>query len=163
MISSKRQGMLFSSLVSFIGWLIPLGCEHTSSPRGRPGDILELRVKDHSLRVEVASDDLSRRVGLMDRKGLPENEGMLFVFRQPAAQAFWMKHTYIPLSVAFLDDNGKILQIEDMQPKDETNTVSKNPVRFAIEVNQGWFQKNGIGVGDTFAEFVEALRPFRGS
>jgi hypothetical protein len=99
----------------------------------------------------------------MERTSLPENDGMIFVFRYSTAQSFWMKNTYIPLSVAFLDDNGKILEIEDMQPKDETSTVSKSPVRFAIEVNQGWFQRNGIGSGDAFAGFADALRPFRGS
>lgn len=154
-----------SSWFSLVGWLAVCGCEPSppSPLRGRPGDTLELKIKDRTLRLEVACDDLSRRVGLMERTSLPENDGMIFVFRYSTAQSFWMKNTYIPLSVAFLDDNGKILEIEDMQPKDETSTVSKSPVRFAIEVNQGWFQRNGIGSGDAFAGFADALRPFRGS
>lgn len=163
MTQTKKRRPHGSSVALVTGCLLAGGCGPSPPLRGRPGDVIELKIKDRALRLEVASDDLSRRVGMMERKSVPENDGMIFVFHLTTIQAFWMKNTYVPLSIAFVDDNGKILQIEDMQPKDETNTLSKSPVRYAIEVNQGWFRKNGIVVGDTFAGFAEALRPFRGS
>ena len=98
----------------------------------------------------------------MNRPSLPENEGMLFLFPQLEKQSFWMKNTLIPLSIAFLEDGGKILQIEDMKPKDESSTLSKYPVRYALEVNQGWFQRNGIAVGDAFSGFAAKIAKFKG-
>ncbi len=84
----------------------------------------------------------------MSRAYLPENEGMLFVFDTEGHHSFWMKNTSIPLSIAFIGRKGEIVQIEDMQPQDSTLHTSAYPVLYALEMNQGWFRKNGIEVGD---------------
>lgn len=153
---STREGLRFFLLYSFA--LVLPGCHPEPTAPGRPGDRLLLEVKGRKITVEVSCDDLSRRRGLQDRERLPEDAGMLFIFPRDERQDFWMKSTLIPLSIAFLDPDGKILQIEDMKPHDETNTTSNSKVRFAVEVNKGWFQKNGIGVGDAFLDFSEKVR-----
>ena len=139
------------------------GCKPRLASRLMPGDSIDLEIKGKKLQVEVASDDLSRKNGLMYRKSLPESQGMIFVYPTPRKLQFWMRNTYIPLSIAFLDDRGKILEIQDMRPKDESHTVSKYSLRYALEVNQGWFQRNGVGVGDTFTDFDSRVRPFHGT
>ena len=129
---------------------------------GQAGELITLDVKGKQLVVEVASDDLSRQLGLMNRQTLPENQGMLFIFPESKEQGFWMKNTLVDLSIAFLDDGGKILQVDDMKSKDESHTMSKNFVRYALEVNRGWFQHNGIGVGDSISDFRARLGRFSG-
>jgi uncharacterized membrane protein (UPF0127 family) len=85
----------------------------------------------------------------MYRRSLGENEGMLFIYDSPRMLSFWMKNTRIPLSVAFLDGSGKIVQIEHMRPYDSiTRHSSSRPVQYALEMNRGWFERNGVGVGD---------------
>jgi len=88
-------------------------------------------------------------MGLMHRQALAANEGMLFVFDRPQQQCFWMKNTPLPLSAAFLADDGSIVNIEKMQPDSEDLHCSTKPVRFVLEMNQGWFAKHGIGVGSS--------------
>lgn len=147
-------------------WLIVLvcaqlsvtGCRPKVTPVGVPGDIVVLQIKGRTLWLEVASDALSRHTGLMERQSLGKDAGMLFIYPERDRLSFYMKNTYIPLSIAFVDDSGKILQIEDMQPKDESSTVSNYEVRYAVEVHQGWFQRNGIGVGDSFSDLPEKVR-----
>ena len=132
--------------------------------RGFPGERIELSIKSLVLEVEVACDSLSQRQGLMHRQSLPEMSGMLFIYQTDERRqlGFWMRDTVIPLSIAFLDDNGTILQIEDMRPKDETRILSKTEVRYALEVNQGWFARHGIAVGDSFDDFRARVRHFDG-
>lgn len=108
---------------------------------------IALAVGDHKLTVEVAATDDARAQGLMHRRILPENRGMLFVFREPAQHAMWMMNTYIPLSVAFLDGRGRIINIADMQPHTRDTHAAAKPAKFALEVNQGWFAKRGIKAG----------------
>jgi hypothetical protein len=129
---------------------------------GLAGDRLQLEIQDVTLDAEVACDSLSKKVGLMDRESLPENAGMLFIYpsRERKKLSFWMHNTLIPLSIAFLDDDGTILQIEDMRPKDESSTWSMRDGRYALEVNQGWFQRHGIAVGDRFTDFQAKVRAF---
>lgn len=103
----------------------------------------------HRLTAEVVSAPEQRAIGLMGRKSLPENQGMLFVFEQPATQCFWMKNTFVSLSIAFLRDDGTITNIADMQPLTTNSHCSSEPVRFAVEVNQGWFAKRNIKPGHT--------------
>ena len=86
--------------------------------------------------------------GLMNIDKLGENEGMLFCYPAEKDLSFWMKSTYIPLSIAFIDKNKKITQIEELKPLDETSVTSKQPSMWALEVNSGWFQKNNIKIGD---------------
>lgn len=106
-----------------------------------------LSVGGHKLTAEVARTDPMRMEGLMYRRILPENRGMLFVFREVAVQSMWMMNTYVPLSVAFLDANGVIVNIEDMQPQTQDTHAAAKPVKYALEVNQGWFKKRGIKPG----------------
>jgi uncharacterized membrane protein (UPF0127 family) len=98
--------------------------------------------------VEVASTPQTRATGLMNRFSLQQDHGMLFVFESPQPLAFWMKNTYIPLSIAFVDADGKIVNIEDMQPQDESVHVSRAPALYAIEMRRGWFASKGITAGD---------------
>lgn len=109
--------------------------------------LVELSSGKHVLTAEVAHTDPDRMQGLMQRRMLPENRGMLFVFPNVAYHGMWMMNTYIPLSVAFIDDKGVIINIEDMQPHTRDAHNAKQPVRYALEMNLGWFRKRGIGPG----------------
>ena len=101
----------------------------------------------HIIRAEVADSDETRRNGLMFRRELPGNDGMLFVFEQPDVQCFWMRNTILPLSIAFIADDGTIVNIEDMAPQTEAPHCAKKPVRYALEMAQGWFAQHGIDAG----------------
>ena len=109
--------------------------------------VTELRAGMHLIRAEVASDFSTRSRGLMHRKGLAPNSGMLFVFDGPSQQCMWMKNTYIPLSVAFLDEQGTIINIADMQPHSEQTHCSARPALYALEMTRGWFAERGIKPG----------------
>ncbi len=98
--------------------------------------------------VEIADEAVERQRGLMERTELAENAGMLFVFDREQPLSFWMKNTLIPLSIAYIDDDGRIVDIENMQPLDETGHPSDEPVMYALEVNQGFFEERGVEVGD---------------
>lgn len=100
--------------------------------------------------AEVAATELERNRGLMFRKTLAEGKGMLFVFEADQKVAFWMKNTSLPLSLAYISSDGRILQILDLQPFSEQARPSERSVRYALEVPQGWFTKVGLKVGDTF-------------
>ena len=98
--------------------------------------------------AEIAKTDDERSLGLMHRKKLPDGEGMLFVFDRDQPLSFWMKNTLIPLSIAFIASDGRIIEIKDMQPLDENSVRSGRSVRYALEVPQGWFGRAGIKPGD---------------
>ena len=108
---------------------------------------VELAIDKHRLTAEVAHTDADRMQGLMHRRMLPEGRGMLFVFPNIAHHGMWMMNTYIPLSVAFIDEAGVIVNIEDMQPHTRDSHTAKKPVRYALEMNLGWFRKRGIVPG----------------
>jgi len=108
---------------------------------------VQLKAGMHLIRAEVASDFATRGRGLMHRKGLAPNAGMLFIFDGPSQQCMWMKNTYIPLSVAFLDEQGAIINIADMQPHSEQTHCSARPALYALEMTQGWFAERGIKPG----------------
>jgi uncharacterized membrane protein (UPF0127 family) len=101
----------------------------------------------HLIRAEVANTMGTRSQGLMQRQSMAQGAGMVFVFDAPATHCMWMKNTLIPLSVAFIDERGEIVNIADMQPLDETTHCATRPVRYALEMNQGWFKKRGISAG----------------
>ncbi|MBN1573524.1 MAG: DUF192 domain-containing protein [Deltaproteobacteria bacterium] len=108
-----------------------------------------VKVKGIPLTVEIADKPAERSLGLMYRKNLPENKGMLFIYKRPATMNFWMKNTYVPLSIAYIDTNGYIIAIFKMEPLNEKKIYSSPaPAIWALEVNQGWFEKNGVRVGD---------------
>jgi uncharacterized membrane protein (UPF0127 family) len=108
---------------------------------------VDIQAGMHVIRAEVAADGPSRTRGLMMRERLGQNEGMLFVFEQKAGHCFWMKNTLIPLSIAFLDDDGTIANILDMKPHDESSHCPVRPVRYALEMEQGWFARRGLKAG----------------
>lgn len=114
----------------------------------------------YRIAVELANTPPNRERGLMFRESMAENSGMVFVFERDAAHCMWMRNTLIPLSVAFLAADGRILNIEDMAPQTETSHCAARPARFALEMNQGWFAQRGIGPGDRIGG-VEELRPER--
>jgi uncharacterized membrane protein (UPF0127 family) len=97
--------------------------------------------------AQVAQNDETRMVGLMYRKEMPANEGMLFVFEQSSAVCFWMKNTLLPLTAAFIADDGTIVNLADMKPQTTDSHCATRPVRFVLEMNQGWFAKKGIKPG----------------
>ena len=101
----------------------------------------------HNIRAEVAQTAEERATGLMFRQTMPAQDGMLFVFEQPATQCFWMKNTLLPLSVAFVADDGTIVNLDDMKPQTLDSHCSTGPVRFVLEMNQGWFAKRGLKAG----------------
>ena len=101
----------------------------------------------HLINAEVASTPEQRAIGLMHRPTMPANDGMLFVFERAGQQCFWMKNTLLPLSIAFLDDDGTVVNIEEMKPQTLDSHCSARPVRFALEMNQGWFSKRAIKPG----------------
>jgi len=107
-----------------------------------------LTIDGNALTVEVAATPETRENGLMNRFSLQPDHGMLFVFESPQPLAFWMKNTYVALSIAFVDANGRILNIEDMRPQDESTHWSKGPALYAIEMRKGWFASKGIAAGD---------------
>src|SRR5688572_22406408 len=101
----------------------------------------------HQIDAQVAQTPDQRATGLMHRKEMPQHEGMLFVFEQPSMQCFWMKNTLLPLSTAFVADDGTIVNIEDMKPQTLDSHCSQKPVRYVLEMNQGWFKKKGLAAG----------------
>ncbi|NMG47125.1 DUF192 domain-containing protein [Azoarcus communis] len=110
--------------------------------------VVELGAGMFRIQVEVAHTDANRQLGLMNRREMPAHNGMVFVFPQDARHCMWMRNTFIPLSVAFLDEQGRILNIADMQPQTEDSHCAAAPARFALEMNQGWFRERGLKPGD---------------
>ena len=109
--------------------------------------IVELKAGIYRIQAEVASTQQARQVGLMNRTSMPTDSGMLFVFDQKATHCFWMSNTKIPLAIAFLADDGKIVNIEEMQAETLNNHCPKAPVRYALEMNRQWFSQRAIGPG----------------
>ena len=108
---------------------------------------VELTAGMHRIDAQVAATPLQRQIGLMHRKEMPQQEGMLFVFEQPATQCFWMRNTLLPLTAAFVEDDGTVVNLADMKPQTEDSHCSAKPVRYVLEMNQGWFAKRGIKAG----------------
>ena len=118
--------------------------------------VAELGAGMYRIEAEVAATPDHRMVGLMKRRSMPANHGMLFIFTEPQRHCMWMKNTQLPLSVAFLDEQGRILNIEDMKPQTEDNHCAAKPATFALEMNEGWFRQKGIAPGVRIGG-VEAL------
>ncbi len=101
----------------------------------------------HQIDTQLAMTPMERQIGLMNRPSMPAHEGMLFVFEQPTKQCFWMKNTLLPLTAAFVADDGTIVNLEDMKPQTLDAHCSTKEVRYVLEMNQGWFAKRGIKAG----------------
>ena len=114
---------------------------------GQSLPVVQLNAGMHLIHAELAADFGTRMQGLMFRKSLGSNAGMLFVFDEAAGHCMWMKNTLIPLSVAFIDDAGAIVNIADMEPHSEQSHCAAKPVRYALEMERGWFAKRGIKPG----------------
>lgn len=110
--------------------------------------VTTLTVNGQKIVAEVVTTPEQRAKGLMNRFSLQPDHGMLFVFEDAQPLGFWMKNTYIPLSIAFVDANGKIVNIEDMKPNDETTHWSRGYALYAVEMKQGWFAAKGVKPGD---------------
>ena len=120
--------------------------------------VMELSAGFYRIEAEVASNDRNRQLGLMNRQSMPPQHGMLFVFTENNTHCMWMRNTLLPLSVAFLNEEGKIINIEDMQPQTEDNHCAKVPARYALEMNLGWFAQRGIKPGMKLNGIAKAPR-----
>ena len=147
--------MKFLRPISFILLLgfARLGAAQSSMP------LTELSAGMYRIEAEVAATPDHRMVGLMKRRSMPANHGMLFIFTEPQRHCMWMKNTLLPLSVAFLDEQGRILNVEDMKPQTENNHCARNPARYALEMNLGWFAQRGIKPGTKLNGIDKAPRP----
>ena len=119
------------------------------APDGKPQSlpITTIRVGPHTVAAEVASTPDQRTLGLMYRFSLPADHGMLFVFPEPQPLAFWMRNTFIPLSIAYIDAEGRILNVVEMAPRSDATHPSRGDALYALEMRKGWFADKGIGPG----------------
>ena len=108
---------------------------------------IQLQAGMHQIQAQVAANPDQRSIGLMHRAEMPQSEGMLFAFEQATQQCFWMKNTLLPLTAAFIADDGTIVNLADMEPQTTDAHCSEQPVRWVLEMNQGWFAKRGIKAG----------------
>jgi uncharacterized membrane protein (UPF0127 family) len=137
-------GLGLTLLFSLAGARQPLvqGVPQTGLP------VIELHIGTHTLKAELADNEPARQQGLMYRESLPKDHGMLFVWQEPARYAMWMHNTPLPLSVAFIDADGRIVNIAHMEPHTTKIHEASADVIYALEMKQGWFQRRGIGAGD---------------
>lgn len=129
--------------------LLPFHALFASAQEGPQLDLprVQLTAGMYQIDAQVASAPVERQIGLMNRASMPQQEGMLFVFEVPATQCFWMKNTLLPLTAAFVADDGTVVNLVDMKPQTTDSHCSSKPVRFVLEMNQGWFQKRGFKAG----------------
>ena len=121
--------------------------------------VMELTAGFHRIEAEVASNQAARAQGLMNRSGMAEQRGMLFVFPDVAIHCMWMKNTLIPLAVAFIDEAGRIINIAEMKPHSESNHCATKPARYALEMNAGWFAQRGLKSGTAIGGIERAPAP----
>jgi uncharacterized protein len=113
--------------------------------------VVQLQAGMHNIRAQVAATVDQRATGLMHRREMAQHEGMLFVFEQPSVQCFWMKNTLLPLSIAFVADDGAVVNTDEMKAQTLDSHCSDKPVRYVLEMNQGWFAKRGVKPGTKLA------------
>lgn len=130
------------------------------APGGQPPlPTVQLQTGMYLIKAEVANDYSTRMQGLMMREKMAPNDGMLFLFPGREQQCMWMKNTLLPLSVAFIDESGVILNIEDMKPQTENSHCSAKEARYALEMNQGWFKNKNIKAGAKIIGLEKAGQP----
>ena len=135
------HAVLFTLSLAWLSMASAQDTPQTQLPR------IKLQAGMFNIDTQVAQTPEQRSTGLMFRTDMPAHEGMLFVFEQPATQCFWMKNTLIPLTAAFVADDGSIVNLVDMKPQTTDSHCSAKPVRFVLEMNQGWFAKRGLKAG----------------
>ena len=145
-----------SMIRELIGLVFLVGIVATPSAYSAPDTTLT--IKDHKISVEIADTNEAREIGLMFRKHLENSHGMLFIFEEPEYEAMWMENTYIPLSVAFINDKGVIVNIENMAPLTRELHESDTQVLYALEMNVDWFKKHGIKAGDKILGLLQNSR-----
>lgn len=148
LLSSSR--LLMAGLISLAAAL-PAGAQNMPQMNLQR---VEINAGMHRIDAQVAQSPQERQTGLMYRKEMPAHEGMIFVFEQPATQCFWMKNTLLPLTAAFVADDGTIVNLADMKPQTEDSHCSAKPVRYVLEMNQGWFAQKGIKAGSKLSSAV---------
>lgn len=135
--------------------LVAVSCADDGLPKAKTSDraVVTVSAGEVSARVtvEIASTEKQRQQGLMLRQSMAEDAGMLFLFPTDTTVGFWMRNTYLPLDIAYIDSLGKVLEIRRAQPLDETPLTPKGPYRYTLEVNQGWFERHGFGAGATLS------------
>lgn len=144
-----------NSLLTLVAFLLLASCGQKQPGQGGAENgahvpaLPVIKINGVPLNVEIVQDPEARQKGLMNRDSLPEKQGMLFVFEAPQMLSFWMRNTFIPLDIAFIDENRRIVDIQHMEPLDETKQyISPRPALYALEVNAGWFAKHAIKPGD---------------
>lgn len=142
----RENGGMKKILPFFCTWVIASAALAQGSPQL---DLPRTKISAgmYLIDTQVAATSEQREIGLMFRQQMPQGEGMLFVFERPGEQCFWMKNTLLPLTAAFVADDGTIVNLADMKPQTTDSHCSAKPVRFVLEMNQGWFQKKGIKAG----------------
>lgn len=158
MMSSRTLHAFFG----VIACLCALSCTAVFGQSAAQTQLPRVRIQAgmHLIDAQVAQTPEQRGTGLMWREQMPANEGMLFVFEHQSVQCFWMKNTLLPLTAAFVADDGRIVNLADMQPRTTHSHCSLEPVRYVLEMHQGWFDKRGIKPGDALkAPFFTAQRP----
>ena len=145
----RTPGPLSTALTACVATVLVLWSPATPAQDGPQLALprVELTAGMHRIDAQVAQSPQERQIGLMHRKEMPPHEGMLFIFEQPATQCFWMKNTLLPLTAAFVADDGTIVNLADMKPQALDSHCSTQPVRYVLEMNQGWFAKRSIKAG----------------
>lgn len=143
------------AMFGYAGALLPPLTAHAAAP---VLPMAPLTIGKHKVTAEVVVTPEQRAVGLMNRFSLKPDHGMLFVFERPEPLGFWMKNTFIPLSIAFIAADGRIVNIEDMRPQTEETHWSKGPALYALEMRKGWFAERGIGPGATVDGIAAAVK-----
>ncbi len=133
-------------ILFFVSFITPITVYAQNGPQPRLPAI-ELTTHIHVIQAEVAHTAQEQMLGLMYRQSMGSHEGMLFIYDRLEIRCFWMRNTLIPLTIAFITDDGTIVNTRDMQPETENTHCSNHPVRFALEMNQGWFMERGIKAG----------------
>ena len=142
----RRSSVLAAVALVLLGWAAgrPGWAQQVPQPRL---PTVQLQAGMHNIVAELAQTPQQQQIGMMMRTEMAAHEGMLFVFDDVAPRCFWMKNTLLPLSIAFIEDDGTVVNIADMKPRSEASHCSEKPVRYALEMNQGWFSKRAIKAG----------------
>jgi uncharacterized membrane protein (UPF0127 family) len=151
----RRAFRLLPGALFFLPIIILVSCEEEATPPGKKGPRpnsglreITISIGEVGITAEVADTPEIRRVGLMHRDEMPRDHGMLFIFEKTDFQRFYMKNTRIPLDIAFIREDGTVDQVKQMKPYSLERTYSQHKVKYALEMNEGWFEAHGLGPGD---------------